>query len=50
MQGAVGFFVHLTANLLQNLPVKTIFKSVKIRQNYGHESVARLFWARPVYG
>jgi len=31
------FNIHLTADLLRNLPVKVFFKSVK----YGHESVAR---------
>jgi len=40
--------VHLTANLPRNLSVKTIFKSVKIWQNYGHECVAP-FFAHPVY-
>ena len=34
------FDIHLTANLLGNLPVKKNCKSVKIWQNYGHESVA----------
>jgi len=34
---------HLTVNLVRNLPVKNFFKSVKILQNYGHESVARFF-------
>ena len=34
--------IHLTANLSWKLPVKC-FKSVKIRQKYGHESVAQLF-------
>ena len=38
---------HLTANLPRNLPMKTIFKSVKIWQNYGHESMAP-FFAHPV--
>jgi len=42
------FNVHLTANLPRNLPAKTISKSVKIWQNYGHDSVTR-FLARPVY-
>ena len=32
-----------TATLLRNLPVKDFRKSVKIRQNYGHEFVASLF-------
>ena len=36
------FNVHLTANLPRNLPLK-IFQSVKIWQNYGHESVAPFF-------
>ena len=36
------FNIHLTANLLMNLPVNFL-KSVKIWQNYGHESVAPLF-------
>ena len=31
------FNMHLTANLPRNLPVKKICKSVKIRQNCGHE-------------
>jgi len=37
------FKIHLTANLPWNLSV-VFFKSVKILQNYGHESVAPLFW------
>ena len=37
------FNIDLTANLPRNLPVKTIFKSVKIWQKYGHESVAPFF-------
>jgi len=37
------FNIDLTANLLRNLPVKFLKKSVKISQNYGHESVAPLF-------
>ena len=37
------FNIHLTANLLRNLLVKKICKSVKIWQNYGHESVAPFF-------
>jgi len=41
------FNIHLTANLLRNLPVKKILKSVKNWQNYGHESVAP-FLAHPV--
>ena len=36
------FNIHLTANLLRNFPVN-LKKSVKIWQNYGHESVARFF-------
>ena len=39
----------LTANLPRNLPVKQILKSVKIWQNYGHESVASVFLAHPVH-
>jgi len=41
------FNIHLTANLLGNLLVKKFYKSVKIWQNYGHESVAP-FLAHPV--
>jgi len=41
--GAI-FNIYLTINLPRNLPVKKLFKSVKIWQNYGHESVALLFW------
>ena len=37
------FNIHLTTNLPRNLPVN-FFKSVKIRQNCGHEPVAPLFW------
>ena len=40
--------MHLTANIPRNLSVKTIFKSVKIWQNYGDESVAH-FLAHPIY-
>ena len=35
---------HFTANLPGNLLVKSICKSNKIWQNYGHEFVASLFW------
>ena len=38
------FNIHLSANLLRNLPVKKNCKSVKIWQNYGHESVAPFVW------
>jgi len=38
------FNIHLTANLLRNLPVKEFLKSVKNWQNYGDESVAPFFW------
>ena len=38
--------MHLTANFLGNLPLKKNCKSVKILQNYGHESVV-LFLAHP---
>ena len=37
-----NFNIHLTTNLLRNLPV-IFLKSVKIWQNYGHDSVAPLF-------
>ena len=37
------FNIHLIVDLLGNLPVRIFFKSVKIWQNYGHESVAALF-------
>jgi len=37
--------IYLTANLPRNLPVKFSLKSIKIWQNYGHESVAPLFWS-----
>ena len=44
MQGAVGCLIcTLATNLPGNLPVKKICKSVKIWQNYGHESVAQFF-------
>jgi len=39
----VIFGIHLTANLAGNLPVKKFLKSVKNRQNYGHESVSPFF-------
>jgi len=38
------FNVHLITSLPRNLPVKNVFKSVYILQNYGHEFVAPLFW------
>ena len=38
------FNIHLPTNLPRNFPVKIFFKSVKIWQNYGHESVTPLFW------
>jgi len=41
------FNTRLTANLPRNLPVQKFCKSVKIWQNYGHESVAP-FLAHPV--
>jgi len=37
------FSMHLIANLPRNFLAKKICKSVKIRQNYGHESVAPFF-------
>jgi len=42
------FNTRLTTNLLRNLPVKNFFKSVKIWQNYGYESVTPLFLAQPI--
>ena len=36
--------IHLTANFLRNFPVKTFWELFEIWQNYGHESVAPLFW------
>jgi len=42
------FNIHLTTNLRRNLPVEKKFKSVKIWQNYGHESVAH-YLTHPVY-
>ena len=42
------FNMHLTENLPRNLPVEKFCKSVKIWQNYGHESWPR-FLAHPVY-
>jgi len=36
-------YIHLTTNLLRNLPVKKWLKSVMVRQNYGHASVALFF-------
>jgi len=38
-----AFNFHLTAYLPKNLPVNFLFKSVKIWQNYRHESVVQLF-------
>ena len=35
--------IHLSANLLRNLPLNFL-QSFKISQNYGHASVAALFW------
>jgi len=43
------FNIHLTANLLRNLPVTKNCKSVKILRNYGHECVVAPFLAHPVY-
>ena len=37
------FDIHLTANLPRNLPLKNFLRSVKNRQNYGHESMATFF-------
>ena len=37
------FYLHLTANLPRNFPVKKIIAS-QIRQNRGHVAVAPLFW------
>ena len=42
------FNIRLTTNLPRNLLVKNFFQSVKIRQNYGRESVAPLSVAHPV--
>ena len=38
------FNILLTINLPKNLPVNFFLKSANIGQNYGHESVAPLFW------
>ena len=43
------FNIHLTANLLRNVPVKKFCKSVKMWQNYGHESVAPFFVPPCIY-
>jgi len=42
MYGGI-FNICLTENLSRNLSVETFLKSVKISQNYGHESVAPFF-------
>jgi len=39
---------HLTTSLTRNLPVNKFCKSVKIWQNYGHESLAPFCLAHPV--
>ena len=45
VQVVVGFLINtLLQNLLQNLPVKRIWKSVKTWQNYGHEFAATFLW------
>ena len=38
------FNIYLTTNLPRKFYSEKFFKSVKIWQNYGHESVAPLFW------
>ena len=45
------FSMHLSANLPRNLPLtKFCCKSVKIWQNYGHESMAPLFGSSCICG
>jgi len=48
MQGAVGFLISIYLQIYQGI-FQLFFKSVKIWQNYGHESVAPLVLAHPVY-
>ena len=50
MQVAVGFSIYLTTiNFAKESSSENIFKSVQIWRNYGHESVAPLFLAHPVF-
>jgi len=44
VQGAVGFLISLQLQIYQGIFSENIFQSLKILQNYGHESVALLFW------
>ena len=43
------FNIRLTANLPRNLPVKNFLKSVKICQNFGYQSVAKVFLAHRLF-
>ena len=48
MQVAVGFSIYLTTiNFAKESSSENIFKSVQIWRNYGHESVAPLFFSPP---
>ena len=49
VQGAVGFLISLQLQIYLGIFSENIFQSLKILQNYGHESVALLFLAHPVY-
>jgi len=51
MQDVVGFLVITLLQIYQGIfQWKIFFKSVKIWQHYGHEFVASLFLAYPVFG
>ena len=44
VQSAVGFLISLQLQIYLGIFSENIFQSLKILQNYGHESVALLFW------
>jgi len=48
MQGAVVFLIPFNYKVTKESSSEFFFKSVKIWQSYGHESVATLFLAHPV--
>ena len=49
MQGVMGFLISVNYKFTrESSGEKKKIKSVKIWQNYGHESVAPIFWPLPV--
>ena len=49
MQGVVGFLITSLLQIYQGIFQWKMCKSVNIRQNYGHQLVASLFWPTLYY-